>query len=271
MNHRALQRCLFRLQLDPAFRRLVFARDADALARCDLEEEELELLLAADPVAIGADFEGRRRGQVSGNLVGEFALSHLLASDDLVDGFFGSEAFHDALRQEQALPLAFAHYLRERSEAEGHRGRSALAALEGAMAELRRRPEDEAKAEPFALSNDVEVLELPRGSLDFAQSLRMAIDARRPLPPVPALLLRGRSQELALLQRRAPERRFGLPEIQVEPLQPPVARLLRRCAQGGFDLEARRAYAKDAGAEVSELEGFLSSLVDDGVLRSTKA
>jgi hypothetical protein len=66
-----------------------------------------------------------------------------------------------------------------------------------------------------------------------------------------------------LLAEEAPV--HALPDVRPERLTEPVARLLER-AQVGLDGAARRALAAELGASEQELEAFVETLVQDGVL-----
>ena len=52
MNHRGLQRTLFRMQMDPEFCEAIMAAREDAIATTDLDPEEVAHLASLDPAAI---------------------------------------------------------------------------------------------------------------------------------------------------------------------------------------------------------------------------
>src|SRR5262249_12871534 len=130
-NHRAVQRALFRMQLDPSFAARLRAGEADA----QLGPAELALLRAADPIALSADRDLRRLGQFLRNVSEEFTLSR--AAGGSAEGFPSSPEFHDAVQFDRSLPLAFGRYA-ERCSASGLPAAQAFAALESALARARR-------------------------------------------------------------------------------------------------------------------------------------
>lgn len=129
MDHRRVQRALFRMQLDPGFAARLYAGDPQASA--DLGTEKRNLLRSAAPVALCADRDGKRRAQFLANVSSEFALSR--AAGLGVGGFPSSDEFHGALLSDQSLALALARYA-IRCTREKPRALRALIALESALA-----------------------------------------------------------------------------------------------------------------------------------------
>lgn len=265
MNHRALQRALFRAQLDPRFAARVAAHEPEALHSAGLGTEELALLLAADPAALAADRGGRRREQFLRNVAGEFALS-LAATNGgaLAAAFPESDEFHAAVTADASLPLAFARHLEARTAGASAAVR-ALVALESALARLRR----EASPPPRLASGEVALApwarlhDAPAGTLALAAELRAGLDRGDSTPKSVHV---SETEREALLLRRAPETApFRLPELELEALSPLLAELLGR-ARKPLGPAARAAFARGAGVAPAELEAVVAELVAERVL-----
>ena len=266
-DHRGLQRGLFRMQMDPAFARRVFARDEGATASLELREPDLALLLALDPVAVAADAHDRRKDQLLGNLASEYGLSVVVGPDELLAGFLSSREFHEAIRGDGLLPSAFGAYAARIADERGDDSLGALIALEREMVALRRRARDAAarkprdEAEPLLrLSPRAALVSLRAGTLAWAAALRDALRMGTPRP-TPDL---GEGEERVLLLAE-PSSPHALPDVRPEVLEPAVATLLEH-ARHGLDAAAREALAAELGAAPDELESFADSLVADGVL-----
>lgn len=247
MNHRAVQRALFRMQLDPAFAARLRAGETDA----GLGAAERELLRAADPAALSADRDRRRLGQFLRNVSEEFALSR--AAGLSAEGFPGSPEFHDAVLFDRSLPLAFGRYA-ERCSASGAPAGRAFAALESALARARR--ELRAVSLPglseLALAPWAWLLPLSAGALDLAVRMRAALDRGAALPP---LALAGAGTETVLIVAAREAKPFRLRDVQAEALSPDLARLLE-------SLERPRP-RRELDAEADEI---VAELLADGVL-----
>jgi hypothetical protein len=242
VNHRAVQRALFRMQLDPGF---------EPAADDGLDAEELALLARADRVALTADREGRRRDQFLRNVSEEFALS--CAAGVPAEGFPSSPEFHQAVRTDASLPLAFGRYA-ERCSASGTRVQRGLVALERALARARREPRASAAPQPgeIALAPRAWLVSVPEGTLDLAARLRAALDGGEPIA-APALAPGG-DETVLILAERAPAP-FRLRAVEAERVSPELALLLA-------SLEQPRKRSGLA-AETAEI---VAELLADGVL-----
>jgi hypothetical protein len=263
VNHRALQRALFRMQLDPGFAARLRAGDPVACASTRLDAEELAGLRAADPAAIGADRDGKRLEQLLGNVGSEFALSCALAGRDWRNAFTASELFHRAIAEDGSLPLAFAAYL----EATAPRAAAAVSPLECAMARARRMQRPGARAPlagDLALAATAWRVELPAGAFEFASALRAALDAGARIPRPPRFAA-DTPREWVLVAAGDPERSYGLRPLRVEPLATDVAAFLS-CTESGVDAGACSAFAAERGIDPAELESVVKTFVAEGVL-----
>ncbi len=266
MNHRLLQKTLFRMLLDEGFRARVLGGDREAEPA--LEEAEFALLAELDPAALGADRGDSRRRQALGNLLGEFALTVAFAPESwavrgLSNAFFSSSEFHRAIRADEALPLAFASYLEARF-AQGSGLARDILRLEIAMLRCRR----DRTAAPALAAGEVllapgqRLHEAPEGLAALAAAARVAIaEGRPPERPAPGRARPGR----LLLSRRPGDNPHALPEVLVEELSPAVAGLLELARQP-LGLEGRVAFAAALGADAETVESFCAELVGDGVL-----
>jgi len=265
VNHRAVQRALFRMQLDSRFAARLAARDLEAARSAGLGADELALLAAADPAALTADREGRRRAQFLRNVAGEFALSLAAAArPELAEEFPASAELHAAVAADGSLPLAFALFLAARTKTAPPLVR-ALLALEGALARLRREVRPAVALEPgqVALAPWVELLAVPAGTLAAAGALRAALDRGAPTP-IGVGVAEAATERLLL--RRAPEPPpFGLPAVEVEELAPALAELLARAARP-LGREPRPAGAQAVEVAPAELEEVVAGLVAERVL-----
>jgi hypothetical protein len=110
VDHHAAQRAIVRMLYDPGFAARVRARPSES----GLPGEVAAMLAGIDPRALRADRLRARR--TLGALVEEFKASSVLALDEsrsiaLLDGFFASPEFHDAVERETPLALAYGRYL----------------------------------------------------------------------------------------------------------------------------------------------------------------
>jgi len=262
VNHRAVQRALFRMQLDPRFAARLRAAEPEALRSAGLGPDEAKLLAGADPVALSADRDARRRAQFLRNVAGEFALSLFAAADPGIAADFPASAeFHAAVSAEASLPLAFASYLTARTRRAAPPVR-ALVALELALARERRARRAALPLAPgeVALAPWAELLAAPAGTLDAAGALRAALDRGDPTPI--GVWVSEREREHLLL-RRAPEPApFALAEVEVERLSPALARLLQRARTPLVPA----AWAQRAGIARAELELAVAGLLAERLL-----
>lgn len=263
MNHRGLQRALFRMQLDPGFAARLRARDGEAEASTRLGPLELEWLRAADPAALSADREGRRRAQLLRNVAGEFALCTTAARQpDWVERFTTSSHFHRAIGEDTSLPLAFAAYARERALHEPPAFAS-LVELEAALAHARRaadRSVDVARG-VVVLAPSASLLELAEGTFAWAAALREALDLGAPLPASGAP---GEREHVLIHAGPAPSP-FALRDARAERLEPDVAAFLRVCASGA-DASTRAEFCRERAIDPAELDAVIADFAADGIL-----
>lgn len=290
MNTRSLQRTLFRMQADASFAEALLAGEEAAWDTTDLGQQERELLLdGVDRSSLSADPGGKRRTQILGNVASEFTTSlAALAHDgraDLLDRFLAAPEFHEALRRDGRLPLAFGAYLSRRAREEGRSDWESLIELERGLVELRRsawaasppatphppgdcsepRPVTESVGKtqapsPLALTDRVRLLELPGGTHRQAQAWRQSLEGGAAPQPLPA----GEPETL-LLARGPDPGPHRLADVRVELLAPPANTLL---ADAGLlaSPDARARFAAEQGATAEDLEAFLADFVIEGVL-----
>lgn len=237
MNHRAVQRALFRMQLDPGFAARLRAGETDA----GLGPAERALLRGADPAALGADRDQRRRGQFLRNVSAEFARS--CAAGVSAEAFTSSPEFHEAIADDASLPLAFGRYA-ERCCAGGSRALRGLVALERALARARRELRAAAAPGPgeLALAPWVWRVALPAGTLELAAGARAAPGA-------------AEETETVLVLARPEPAPFRLREVEAELVSPDLARLLE-------SLERPRP-RRELDGDTAEI---VAELLADGVL-----
>jgi hypothetical protein len=256
VDHRRLQRTLFRMQLDPGFASRVRAGGAEA--GVGLGAEELRLLRGVDPIALAADRDGRRRAQFLANVSGELALSVAGGLDP--EGFTASAEFHEAVRDDRSLPLAFARYAFRCTRA-APRALRALVALESALTRARRELQARPEARPgeIVLAPWVALEDLPKGTLALAACLRTALDTGGALP---AVALDGSGNETLLIRAVPGVRPFRLRDVEVEQVSPALAALLR----AALEARTRAALAKRVSTPRAELDPVIADLLAEGIL-----
>lgn len=285
IDHRRVQRLLFRMQLDPRF--------AEALRNGGLEEpglgpEERAWLLSASPAALAADHLGRRRAQVLGNIASEYVLTLAeAATGALGAGFAGefpaSAEFHAAMAEDELLPLAFGAWASRLSAERGEPVVAAFAALETAMARARREPRAAATPGPgeLALSPRAWLVQLPDGAFQHAQQLRMAVDGSGEPARAPAELsaraskwlraARGGSEDVTTIVESVllvvVEALGGhrMREVAPERLEPDAAALLYEAREPLSEARLGTLIAS-RNWEAADVADFVDSLVVDGVL-----
>jgi uncharacterized protein (UPF0276 family) len=241
IDHRRLQRTLFRMLLDPAFARRQLGEDSAHPWLSQLHPDRL----AADP-------QGRRAGQLLGNVALEFVHTVAMAPPFL-EGFVQSAEFHEAIERDLPLPLAFARHARRVLP----RGPwSALLSLETAMAELRRAdgPSAPAPAGTVRLAPAARLLQLPSGTVAAAEALAAGRAPGRIGPESEFVALVGEGSP-------SPER-----SVRVEVLPDAIAELLRSLPA---DQARLAAFAARHEAELSEVLSLVDELARDGVLISS--
>ncbi|MEZ6197005.1 MAG: hypothetical protein R3F20_14960 [Planctomycetota bacterium] len=263
MNHRRVQRALFSMLHDEHFASAL--RRGEDWAREGLSEDEWRLLAAADPAAITADRDGRRRTQAMGNVLKEFLLSASAADAAgraLGAGFLSSRGFHRAVREDGSIPLAFLAFAEEQAREWGDDGVTTLLAVEGALARERRARRARPTPGPreIVLAPEAGTAVVPAGAAAFAESWRARLDGAELVPsPRPA------GEETLLIVTRPTAGGFGAPEVTVETLGELAAPLFR-LAREPVGPQGRRRYAEERGATLDELDAFLDDFVTEGVL-----
>ncbi|MGH9889670.1 MAG: hypothetical protein ACREBE_29340, partial [bacterium] len=250
MDHRRVQRTLFRMQLDPGLAQRVRAGNV-----ADLPPAEHRLLRSVDPAALAADRDGRRRAQFLANVSSEFVLS--LAAGLDAEGFTASPEFHDAVSRDRSLPLAFGRYARRCSQGALH----AMVVLEAALCSARRQLEDRPSPAPgeVVLAAWVSLVQVPDGTLELAVRLRAALDAASTLPRV---VLDDLPAETLLVRAAPSAAPFRLREVEVEHVSPALAALLRAaCAP-----RTRPALAHLAATAPVDLDPLLDDLLREKIL-----
>jgi len=256
MDHRKIQRTLFRMQLDPAFAARLRSSVPEAIA--GLGAAEVDLLRGADPTAVSADRDGKRRAQFLANVAGEFALSTAAGLD--VEGFTASAEFHEAVSTNRSLPLAVAGYARRCTRAQSGALR-ALVALEAALARARRALRECRAPGPgeIALAPWAFLEVLPAGTLALAAALRAALDKGE--APLPCAL--ADAPDETLLVRAAPAiTPFRLRSVEVEHTSPALAALLR----AALEPVTRSMLATTLSLDTAELDPVLDELIAERVL-----
>lgn len=264
-----MQRTLFRMQLDAAFARALRSGDSRAVASTGLAPDDLALLTAAEPAGVSADPGGQRRTQVLGNVAAEFLLSTWVAvqggaDPDFVEAFAAASELHACVAEDGRIPLAFARHAEQRASRAGNALLTALVALEAAMARARRehRGCPAVRRGEVVLSERVRVVTVPAGTVEAASGLRAALDAGRvPTPPDPPDPL-ARESVLLLAADTPP---YRVAEVAVEVLGELAAAVLR-LAERPVGPPERARFCERHELEADELDGFLGTLVEEGVL-----
>ena len=269
IDTRALQRTLFRMQLDANFAARIFAREAASIASTDLCAQDLEWILMADPVAISADPGGRRLSQLLGNVVGEFtSVVHLAVErcemNDILLGFARSPEFHAAIRFDDPLPMAFANCIDRRLGDIDDEVVRAIFLLERTMVSARRslRESPEPQRGAVVLAPKARLLDLPQGTLELHERLSAESQSGDA-----AQISLGPGRETLLLSSNQAARLGGHYPVAVEVLSEAVAGVLR-AAETPLDQAAQQSLAQSRGVDLAELQEFLSSLVAEGVLQN---
>jgi hypothetical protein len=264
VNHRGLQRALFRMQLDPGFAARLRARERAAEASTCLGPAELDWLRAADPAAVSADREGRRRAQLLRNIAGELALSLAAAREpDWLESFPASEHFHRAVAHDLPLPLACAAHVAECASSAPRALRS-LIALETALVRARRELRASASGRDFVLrlASSAWLLEVAEGTFAWASALRLALDRGARLPEANSL---PATRETVLVFAGERPGASRLRPVRAERLEPATADFLRACADG-LDARGSAAFCAARGIEPADFDPVVADFVADGVL-----
>ena len=270
MDHRRLQRTLFRMQLDPDFADALRGGEEAAARSTGLGAQDLQVLVETDRAGVEADLGGRRRAQFLGNVASEFLLTTWTAvqagaDPELVESFTASGEFHEAAASDGRFPLAFAAHASRRAAAAGDAALSAFASLEVEMARARRelverRPPAEGE---WVLAGTARLVEAPAGTFESAAALRAGLDAGA--RPGPARLDAAATETILVHAASAPTAARRA-EVSVEPLGELPAALLR-LAESGLDAAGRARACAEWEVELADLEEFAASLTDEGLLR----
>ncbi len=269
MNHRRLQRVLFRMLLDSGFGERLLARDPGALSSAGLPKTELALLWQADPAGITADAGGKRRAQLLRNLGSELPLASAVGprgdgDATWLERFPASTSFHDAIMADRSLPLALAEWATARTSST-EPGFAALVALEGALLHTRRERPSDPPVGPghWVRAARARLVSVPAGTFAYAASVRVALDRCAPPPRSPLAPANGTG--VLLLVADPPESPFALAPVRVEPLPPLVAHLLQR-AEHPLDAAYLQNFARDHDLDPAELESVVKEFQSEGVL-----
>lgn len=278
MNHRALQRTLFRMQHDPCFADRVLRGEPAACATVGLEADELALLRGLDRAALSADRGGRRAKQFLRNVTSEFprcvGLGPLGDGDpSWIEAFPGAPEFHRAVAAGTSLPRAFAAFACRRA-AEAVTSFGSLVTLEAAMARARRERVVRAAPKPgsIALSPWAQLVELPAGTHALASALTGLLEHRAGREAIVAYA-RGLDRELQgnevvlLAAQVDPPRPGSLRELRVELLPPLLAEFLRAHSES-FPRSEWARFAREHDVDRAAVEGVALEFLQDGVLRS---
>ena len=254
IDHRQLQRTLFRAQMDPAFAAEILASEAP----------EWELLRQASQAGMTADPRGTRRLQVLGNATLEFRLA-LASADDprrRLEEFASSPEFHAAIEQDRPLPLAAGAYLVRvlADQPWPH----ALAQLELGLAAVRRAPLGPTPpVGHWQRAHRACIVHLPIGTLTRATEVQAALNAGQPCPPSP--LPSSAGSESLLLHAPAPPHRWKLADAIPEEVNEAVAALFELAQNPVSDAELER-FAQGYGASASYLSPLMQDYAQDGAL-----
>lgn len=269
MSARALQQIAVRMHHDPQFVTQVYDDPGEVLAAEDLKPEEWRFLVQPDRRAWGADADRRQR--VLRALELEFPASCTLAEQATRDrecllAFFGSDEFHQCVRNFEPLVFAFGTYLVERSQGGllGGREVTSVARLELAAARLRRvaSPGGDGAATTFIehslrTSRWAEALELPEGTLKLLEAVRHWRETGGEVQfPTPS----SERRECIVLERSQ-----QASSLSIGYLPAPLFAILQ-LANEGASREELLSCARAEGAEAGEDEDVLRSLERDGLL-----
>lgn len=254
IDHRRLQRTLFRAQMDPNFAAQVFAGNDPALA----------LIREASRAGIHADPRGTRRLQVLGNATLEFRLS-LAGCDNpraRLEGFASSVEFHAAIEADRPLPLAAGAYLCR--VLSNQPWPSALARLELALAQVRRQASGPNPPTGFwQCASRAAVIDLPVGTLARAGEIQSALHAGQACPANP--VDPSEQRESILVYARPGANSWALLEAIPEEVNEAIAALFR-AAEQAIDAAALETFAAQFDASAADLLPLMHEYRDEGAL-----
>jgi hypothetical protein len=209
---------------------------------------------------------------------------------EILDAFFGSRHFHEAIRDDRALVFAFADYLELGPPGAVDARVGPLARLERAIARVRRAPAPdtrtpapaapadggEAGARYLVLAPWARVLAVPGGTAEVHHRIGRALTARGrtaiaslldPRWSLPVLLdLVPEAEEHLMVDKVAqPGTPWALIAPRYAPVTPELYALLRT-AQTACAEPVLAARIRELGAEPGEEAAVLSNLVTEGLL-----
>lgn len=293
MSGRALYRVVVRMLYDPDLARAVYADRDGALAGEDLTAEERSWLVAPDPRAYRTD--AARRARTLAALMEELSTAAAMAlrrgregarppETKLLEAFFASRFFHDAIRGGAAMIFAFADYVEFGPPGQVDARVGPLARLDKAIAAVRRAPAPPA-GEPRPRPGDsthlvlapwARVLAVPAGTSELHHRVRRALTARGrtaieslldPRWSLPVLLGLDPDAEEHLVVDKVPEP--GMSWADATPRYAPVTLelySLLRSAETRIAEPALAARMRELGAEPGEEAAVLGNLVTEGLL-----
>lgn len=270
IDHRRLQRVLFRMQLDPRFCDDLLAGTAKAVKSSGLSERELGWLRKAGHAAITADKDKKRAGQVLGNITLEYRTSITVAiavGDRLREDFFADDLFHDAMMNGERLPIVFGRYAARRAQESAHPLLIDAVAIDRVLVDARRGDAERRSANPSAqwrLAAHVRTVVVRDGTHEYLTALRAAVDRGRRADPIPPHLAHVEKTTETLLVTAKTVAKHRVREVLVERLEPAVADLIAS-AERGLDDDAIRELAARWETPADDLMAFAQSLADDGI------
>lgn len=275
IDHRRLQRVLFRMQLDPHFCGALLAGEEKARQSSGLGDLELSWLRNAGRAAITADKDGKRTGQVLGNITLEYRTSIAVAAavgagDRFAEDFFADEIFHQAMMRGERLPIVFGRYAARRAQEAAHPLLVDAVEIDRTLVEARRANRACATPSPRArwrTAAHVRVIAVRDGTHEFLTNLRSAVDRGRRADPIPSHLAHESKDKESLLVTAKSVSRHRVRDVAVERLEPAVADLIGR-AELGLDDLAIRELSERWDTPADDLMAFAQSLADDGILES---
>jgi len=279
VNHRALQRTLFRMQHDPTFAERVQNGTPAACATTGLAVAELALLQSLDPAALSADRGGKRRQQFLRNVSSEFkrcvALGPLGDGDSTwIEAFPTSDVFHRAVASGSPLPRAFGAFATRCTAGEAVARFRSLVTLEVAMARARREPaaRPAPKPERVALSPWAHCIEVPAGTHALAGALAELLEHGASKEAIaacgrdPGADPVGAGREVLLLVAPPdPPRPGSLRQLRVEPLAPLLAKFLRAHHEP-LPRSAWARFAREHGLDRVAVEAVAADFLRDAIL-----
>lgn len=273
IDHRRLQRVLFRMQLDPRFCGALLAGDEKARQSSGLGDIELSWLRNAGRAAITADKDGKRSGQVLGNITLEYRTSVAVAAavgvgDRFAEDFFADDLFHQAMMRDERLPIVFGRYAARRAHEAAHPLLVDAVEIDRTLVDARRADRERVEPSPDAkwrTAANVRVIEVHDGTHEFLTNLRAAVDRGRRADPIPSHLSHVEKEKESLLVTAKVVSKHRVRDVAVERLEPAVADLIGR-AEHGLDDAAIHELSVRWDTPTDDLWNFARSLAEDGIL-----